>query len=86
MDPDGWRWADEVVGVCGSSLLIAPILPGKKEARSSAESESGGRGAGCVKRKGNMGHNLVAREGGLREMQHRCQAASGSSLRVGSRV
>lgn len=28
-DTDGWRWVDEVVGVCGSSLLIVPILPGK---------------------------------------------------------
>lgn len=26
---DGRRWGDEVVGVCGSSPLIAPILPGK---------------------------------------------------------
>jgi hypothetical protein len=33
MDTDGWRWVDEVVGVCGSSLLIAPILPGKKESK-----------------------------------------------------
>lgn len=29
MGPDGWRWADEVVGVCGNPLLNAPILSGK---------------------------------------------------------
>ena len=33
-------------GACGNSFLIASLSPVKHEARSSAESESGGGGAG----------------------------------------
>lgn len=33
MDIDGWRWVDEVVGVCGSFFLIVLILLGKKESK-----------------------------------------------------
>lgn len=41
MSTDAGRWVDVLVGACGSSLLIASIFS-VKEARTSAEKESGG--------------------------------------------